>query len=227
MPYTVFLYLAIFLAFTGVHLYASKIRRASLRMATKPVILLAILGMYLEYVHYAGADPSAIVVFALVMSWLGDVLLIPDGVKWFSAGGVAFLLSHLLFIFAYNESGIVFSAISPAVIVLVSLVYAVTVCLVFAKLRPSLPKGLFYPMFAYLLTNGAMNCFAWFRLFSGSCSTLCGLITGIGALLFFISDCTLFFVRFDKKFPIKSHFTVMLTYSVGEFLIALGFMLLA
>ena len=61
----------------------------------------------------------------------------------------------------------------------------------------------------------------------GSCSTLCGLITGIGALLFFISDCTLFFVRFDKKFPIKSHFTVMLTYSVGEFLIALGFMLLA
>ncbi|MDO5001538.1 MAG: lysoplasmalogenase [Eubacteriales bacterium] len=220
MSYTVFLYLAIFLAFTGVHLYASKIRRASLRMATKPVILLAILGMYLEYVHYAGADPSAIVVFALVMSWLGDVLLIPDGVKWFSAGGVAFLLSHLLFIFAYNESGIVFSAISPAVIVLVSLVYAVTVCLVFAKLRPSLPKGLFYPMFAYLLTNGAMNCFAWFRLF-------CGLITGIGALLFFISDCTLFFVRFDKKFPIKSHFTVMLTYSVGEFLIALGFMLLA
>ena len=161
------------------------------------------------------------------MSWLGDMLLIPDGVKWFSSGGVAFLLSHLLFIFAYNESGIVFSAISPVVIVLVSLVYAVTVCLVFSKLRPSLPKGLFYPMFAYLLTNGAMNCFAWFRLLSGSCSTLCGLITGIGALLFFISDCTLFFVRFDKKFPIKSHFTVMLTYSVGEFLIALGFMLLA
>ena len=101
------------------------------------------------------------------MSWLGDMLLIPDGVKWFSSGGVAFLLSHLLFIFAYNESGIVFSAISPVVIVLVSLVYAVTVCLVFSKLRPSLPKGLFYPMFAYLLTNGAMNCFAWFRLLSG------------------------------------------------------------
>ena len=179
MPYIVFLYLAIFLVFTGVHLYASRIGRASLRMATKPVILLAILGMYLEYVHFVGADPSALVVFAFVMSWLGDMLLIPDGVKWFSSGGVAFLLSHLLFIFAYNESGIVFSAISPVVIVLVSLVYAVTVCLVFSKLRPSLPKGLFYPMFAYLLTNGAMNCFAWFRLLSGSCSTLCGLITGI------------------------------------------------
>lgn len=36
MPYGVFLYLAIFIVFTGIHLYASRIRRASLRMATKP-----------------------------------------------------------------------------------------------------------------------------------------------------------------------------------------------
>lgn len=224
--YTVWLYFAIFVIFTAVHLYASYIKRDSLRAPTKPVILLAILGMYLEWAHSHGADPSAFVVFALVTSWLGDVFLIPKGIKWFTAGGISFGVSHILFILAYKESGIIFSAINPFVIVLISLVYAAAVVIIFKNLKRSLPKPLFYPMFFYLMANGAMNAFAWFRLLSGSCSFLSGLVTGIGALMFFVSDCTLFFVRFDKNSPIKNHFLVMLTYSVGEFLIVLGLMLL-
>lgn len=226
MLYLIHLYFAIFAVFTAVHLYASYIKRDSLRGPTKTVILLAILGMYLEWVHFHNIDPSVFVVFALITSWLGDVLLIPKGVKWFTIGGISFWISHFLFIFAYWESGIVFSAINPVFIVLIALVYTVTVCILFKKLKPSLPKPLFYPMFFYLLTNGAMNAFAWFRLLSGSCSLLSGLITGIGALLFFISDSSLFFVRFDKNSPLKTHFLVMLTYSIGEFLIVLGLMLL-
>lgn len=224
--YLVYTYLAVFAVFTALHLYGSYIKKDSLRAPTKPVILLAILGMYLEYTRFKGADPSALIAFALLMSWIGDVLLIPKGVKWFTAGGITFWISHLLFILAYKESGIVFNAISPVLIVLISLVYAVTVCILFKKLKPSLPKALFYPMFFYLMTNGAMNVFAWFRLLSGSCSLISGLVTGIGALLFFISDSSLFFVRFDKNSPVKSHFLVMLTYSIGEFMIVLGLMLL-
>lgn len=226
MLYLVYTYLAMFVVFTGVHLYASLIKRDSLRGPTKVVILLAILGVYLEWMHYKGADPSAILVFALLTSWLGDVLLIPKGVKWFTLGGIAFWASHFLFIFAYYKSGVNFAAFSPVWIAVIALVYAVTVCILFRKLKPWLPKPLFYPMFLYLLTNGAMNSFAWFRLLSGSCSLLSGIITGVGALLFFISDCSLFFVRFDKECPIKSHFPVMLTYSIGELLIVLGFMLM-
>lgn len=227
MPYTVFLYLVIFIAFTGVHLYASKIKRASLRMATKPIILLAILGFYLEYVHFAGAEPSLFLILAIVTSWLGDVLLIPSGKSWFTAGGIAFLISHLLFMLAYIEAGILFAALNPVTVILIVIVYAATVCAVFRLLRQHLPKSLFYSMFAYLLTNAAMNCFAWFRLLSGSCSFIFGFLTAIGALLFFISDCMLFFIRFDKKFRTRSHFLVMLTYSVGVFLIVFGLMMFA
>ena len=226
MAYLVWLYFAIFAVFTAVHLYASYIKKDSLRAPTKPVILLAILGMYLEWTRLQGADPSAFVVFALITSWLGDVLLIPKGVKWFTAGGISFWFSHFLFILAYKESGIVFSSISPLVIVLIALVYAVAATIIFKNLKRSLPKPLFYPMYLYLLTNGAMNAFAWFRLLSGSCSLLSGIITGLGAVMFFVSDSTLFFVRFDKNCPIKSHFAVMLTYSIGELLIVLGLMLL-
>ena len=226
MLYLVWMYVALFAIFTGIHLYGSYIKKDALRGPTKVVILLAILGMYLEFAHYKGADPSMFVVFAILTSWLGDVLLIPKGVKWFTAGGIAFWISHFLFIFAYIESGIVFSKLNPIVVVLISLVYAVTVVILFSKLKKSLPKALFYPMFLYLLTNGAMNVFAWFRLLSGSCTLLGGILTGIGALMFFISDSSLFFVRFDKNSKIKSHFIVMLTYSLGEFLIVLGLMFL-
>lgn len=226
MTYLVWMYFGMYIVFTGLHLYASYIQRDSLRAPTKVVILLAILGMYLTYAHCVGATPSMFVVFALVTSWLGDVFLIPKGVKWFIIGGIFFWISHFLFIVAYSESGIVFSAINPIIAAAIALVYVAVVVFVFSKLKDSLPRGLYYPMFFYLLTNGAMNVFAWFRLLSGSCSLLSGLATGIGALLFFASDSSLFFVRFHKDKPIKTHFFVMLTYSLGELLITLGLMLL-
>ncbi len=224
--YLVYTYAALFVIFTAAHLYGSYIKRDSLRGPTKTVILLAILGMYLEFTRVQGVDPSALLVFAILTSWLGDVLLIPKGVKWFTAGGIAFWISHFLFIFAYCESGIVFANINVWAIILIALVYATVCVILFTKLKEHLPKPLFYPMFLYLLTNGAMNTFAWFRLLSGSCSVISGIITGVGALLFFISDCTLFFVRFNKNCRIKSHFPVMLCYSIGEFLIVLGLMLI-
>lgn len=226
MNYLVWLYLAVFAVFTGTHLYASYIKKDGLRAPTKTVILLALLGFYLEFMHSHGAEPSALVVFALVTSWLGDVLLIPHGVKWFTAGGISFWISHFLFILAYCESGIDFSALNPAVCVIIALAYAATVVFLFTKLKEHLPKLLFYPMFLYLLTNGAMNVFAWFRLLSGSCSLVSGLVTALGALMFFTSDCTLFFVRFNKNCRIKSHFAVMLTYCLGELLIVVGLILL-
>lgn len=224
MLYLIFMYGLLLVVFTALHLYGSYHKRDGLRGPTKVVILLAILGMYLEWTRYNGSDPSALLVFALVTSWLGDVLLIPKGVKWFTAGGILFWISHFLFIFAYVESGIVFSKLNPVVVAAIAVVYAAVVVFLFGKLRDHLPKAIYYPMFFYLLTNGAMNVFAWLRLLSGSCTPLGGVLTGFGALLFFISDSSLFFVRFHKNSRLKTHFIVMLTYIIGEFLIVLGLM---
>ena len=78
-------------------------------------------------------------------------------------------------------------------------------------------------MVPLLLLNGAMNCFAWFR--SMSAGGTAAVITAVGALMFYVSDCSLFFVRFDKNSRLKTHFLVMLTYSLGELLIVLGLIL--
>ncbi len=208
-------FLAVFLVSTGIHLYASFKKDTKLRNITKPFILLSLLGFYVLTARNVYWE----IILALFFSWLGDVLLIPKGTKWFTAGGIAFMISHAFFIAGYCRE-IVFTSIPLALIILLAVFFAVTVAFIFSKLKPHLPKALFYPMFLYLLINGAMNCFAIFRLVSNP--TLPTIVTAVGAALFFVSDTTLFFVRFNKESSLKSHFIVMLTYSVGELLIVLG-----
>ncbi len=208
-------FLAVFVLSTAVHLYASLKQDRRLRNLTKPFLLLSLLGFYV----LAARTPAAAIILALLFSWIGDVLLMPRGVKWFTAGGIAFMISHAFFIAGYCRD-VDFAKIAPALIVFLAVFFSAAVAFVFSRLRPHLPKALFGPMFLYLLINGAMNCFAIFRCVS--LNTAAGLTTAIGAALFFVSDCSLFFVRFKKESRLKTHFLVMLTYSVGELLIVLG-----
>ena len=96
---------------------------------------------------------------------------------------------------------------------------------VMQKVAPSTPKSMVKPMGAYLLTNSTMNLLALIRMYS--LRDLSSVVVYVGALLFFISDCTLFFVRYyrDPEVIFKKHFTVMLTYLAGEFFITLGILM--
>ena len=210
-----YVFLAVFIIATAIHLYASLKQDKKMRNMTKPFILLALPGFYV----LAARVPSTFIILALIFSWLGDVLLMPKGVKWFTAGGIAFMISHVFFILGYLKD-VNFAAIPVWLVILLAVFFVTVVTYIFSKLKPHLPKALFYPMFLYLLINGAMNCFAIFRWVSvPSAATL---TTAIGAALFFISDSSLFFVRFNKDSRLKTHFLVMLTYSIGELLIVLG-----
>lgn len=208
----------LFVISTVVHLYASLKNDKKLRDLSKPFILLTLLGFYCFSVERI----SLTVVLALVFSWLGDVLLMPKGVKWFTAGGISFMISHFFFILSYLKS-IDFTKVGILPIVCLAGFFFAVVTFIFSRLRPYLPKTLFYPMYLYLLINGAMNCFALFRYLSDP--SLAGIVTAIGAALFFISDSTLFFVRFKKDGKLRTHFLVMFTYAIGEFLIVLGLIL--
>lgn len=205
----------IFLIATAIHLFASLKKNRKLRNQTKPFILLALAAFYCFSVE----EINPFVVLALFFSWLGDVLLMPDGIKWFTCGGISFMISHFFFILSYLKD-VDFNRISPFVIAALGLFFFVLVSFIFTKLKPYLPKALFWPMYLYLMINGMMNCFAIFRFLSDPSKA--GIVTLIGAALFFISDTALFFVRFNKNSRLKTHFLVMLTYSIGEFLIVLG-----
>ena len=207
--------LIIFIVSTSIHLFASARKDKPLRDKTKPFILLALLAFYCLCVNKIAWS----VVLALIFSWLGDVLLIPKGIKWFTIGGISFMVSHFFFVLSYLKY-IDFTKINSLWIIMLGAFFFVLVCFIFSRLKPHLPKALFYPMALYLLINGTMNCFAIFRYLSEPSKG--ALITVIGAILFFISDASLFFVRFKKDSRLKTHFLVMLTYSIGELLIVLG-----
>ena len=209
------IYLALFAVMTVLHLYASLKKDQYFRGLTKTTLLLLLLGFYLESV----SAPCYALVAALLFSWAGDTLLLGKGIKWFTAGGIAFMVSHVLFIVTYCGY-FDFAKVPTVAIILLAAVFVAAVCVVFKYLRPHLMKQIVAPMFLYLLINGAMNCFALFRLIASP--TPGAIVTAIGAVLFFVSDTALFFVRFNKHSRMKSHFLVMLTYTLGEFLIVLG-----
>lgn len=215
-----YVFLGIFLIVSGLHLYARLTRRAKLRDITKIFILPMLVLMYL----FGASVINIFVVIALVACWLGDVLLIKHGIKWFALGGLSFGIGHVFFIIAYNQY-ITYSSIPIFLLIIIPLIIVGAVAIVLIKLKPYIKKVLFIPTIAYLLANASMNVFASFRLVSSiaSSSAFVGpLLTVIGAILFLVSDCSLFFVRFNKNSIMKTHFLVMLTYSLGELLIVLG-----
>lgn len=213
-----YLMLVVFFIATSIHLYASLKRNQFLRNISKPWILLSLLGFYI----FSVKEVKATIVLALIFSWIGDLFLIKKGVKWFTIGGISFMISHFFFILSYAKY-IDYSQLNNIVVSLLILLFVVSSSIIFKFLRPYLPKGLFYPMYVYLIINGLMNCFAWFR--SMCTSGAASVITALGALLFYISDSSLFFVRFDSNSKLKTHFLVMLTYSIGELMIVLGLIL--
>lgn len=210
-----YVFLVFFIIFTSVHLYASIRKDQRIRNITKPMILLSLMGFYI----FGARSFSWTALLALLFSWIGDILLMHRGVKWFISGGIAFMMSHVFFIARYMQD-IDFGRVPILLIICFAVLFTASVIMVFSKLTKHLPGGLAAPMFLYLLLNGAMNCFAVYRCVS--VPNLMTVLTALGALLFFISDATLFIVRFHKRSRMKSHFVVMLTYSLGELLIVLG-----
>ena len=216
-----YIFLALFAVASGVHLYHSWKDESKKRAVTKPMLLIFLLLFYL----FAAKQPNYILVAAIITSWLGDVLLIPKGNGWFTAGGIFFLISHITFIAVYVPH-IAFESVKWYIVVPVAIVYLAIALKIILSVKKNTPKIMVVPMYLYLIANSTMNVFALMQLLSNM--NFASLIAYIGAVFFFASDCTLFLVRYHEKKDIifKKHFTVMLTYLLGEFLITLGILLL-
>ena len=219
--------LIFFFAFSAVHLYHSWKDDGENRKKTKPFLLLFLLAFYIFGTLAGDERLNRELVLALLTSWLGDVLLIPKGHVWFTVGGISFGASHIFFILVYT-SHIVFQGLPLWLLIPVALLYYGIAFAVIRAVSPTTPKIMVGPMYLYLLANATMNVFALMQLLTNHSAG--ALIAFFGAILFFISDCTLFLVRYYKKnenLIFHKHFTVMLTYLLGEFLIVLGVMLQA
>ena len=126
-----YIFLAIFIVSTAFHLYASLRKETKKRNISKPFIILSLLGFYV----LAARQVSAAIVIALILSWIGDVLLIPKGIKWFTAGGISFMIGHFFFILGYLKD-IDFASIPVFLIILLAIFFTAAVLFIFSKLKP-------------------------------------------------------------------------------------------
>ena len=214
------IFLALYVVVSCIHLFHSWSDDPK-RRYSKPFLLIL---LTLYYVFSADKLSWALLC-ALLTSWLGDVLLIPKGTKWFVAGGISFLFCHMFFVIVYFPAVVWQSVIWWILIPAAILYYGVSVRLTLT-IRHNVPTAVLIPMIFYLIMNSTMNLFALAQLMT--LRNAGSVIAYIGALSFFISDCTLYLVRYhdNKNLIFKKHFTVMLTYLLGEALITVGMLMI-
>lgn len=213
-----YIILALFLLAAALNLAGTKEGRGKLFAATKP-FLLSLLCLYCVTRTYP--EPDLLLSAALLACFLGDVLLMPKGTGWFVAGGLSFFAGHIMLsvIFAGRAdlSHLPLWALIPAAAIYLAAAYAVI-----SRCRKDTPIPMLIPMFLYLLCNLATNLFAlaWLVASPGIWQAT----AYAGAAMFFISDCALFLLRFEKERErfFKTNFFVMLTYISGVLLITLG-----
>lgn len=211
------LFLVLYLAVSAVHLYGCLKKDQTVRNITKPLLMPLLAGFYI----FAAPSIEWMVVLLIATSWLGDLLLMLKGMKWFITGGVSFLGTHVLLVILYLRN-ISFSYEGLIVALLYILMGAGLLRSEQKWLNRYMPKPTIWMMIAYLAGNITMNLFAALQ----AVSSLNGgsVLILLGALLFLASDSLLFMVRFDKKLPFYGqHFNVMLTYTLAKLLIVLGF----
>ena len=126
------------------------------------------------------------VVAALVLSWWGDVLLIPRARAAFALGLASFLAGHLAFAGGFVARGVSLPWLLATAVVLVA-----PALVVLRWLAPHVPDALRLPVRAYVVAISSMVACAfgtWAHAGGG------GLL--LGALMFFVSDLAVARERF-------------------------------
>jgi uncharacterized membrane protein YhhN len=129
----------------------------------------------------AGALDSAYgrwVLAALVLSWLGDVLLLGRARPLFLGGLVAFLLAHLAYSAAFGVRGI-----SPAMTGLAAALAVLPAIVVLKWLRSYVDREMWPPVVAYTVVISAMVALA-----AGTVAEEWSTPILAGAVMFYLSD---------------------------------------
>ncbi len=213
-----YVFIGLFFTATAFNLIGTRKGLEKFAKYSKP-FLMSLLCLYCVFKGLP--DPNMLLIFALFACWLGDILINPQNTKWFIIGGAAFAIGHVLFICTFAQK-IDFSSISFAAVIPVTVVYVAVSALVIYLCRKKAPKFMLLPLLIYLLCNTATSIFA-LCLVTESFS-IWHLISFLGAVLFFVSDCALFLLQFDSgkhKF-FETDLFVMSTYISGLFMIAIG-----
>jgi len=185
--------------------------QSSLYMLVKPLLMVSLL-FYFTTGSMGYPKWRIPVMFALIFSWLGDVLLLSDDL--FMAGLAAFLVAHIFYIVAYHKTGAASGELKP----MDSIKLAVLGVILIAVLYPHL-GGMLIPVLVYAMVLLGMALWAHKR--RGATSARSFMLVSSGAILFVISDGLIAVNKFAVEIPAE-RILVMSTYIAAQYLIVRG-----
>lgn len=172
-------------------------------------------GLFLYVAWLRGPDSAydSWIVAGLVLSFVGDLALIPRARRWFVAGLAAFLLAHVAYVAAFAgvtaQSSLPWAAL--AVIVAVSLA-------AYLHFRPHL-GAMHAPVVAYIVVISLMLAVAWTLALQRQDAF--GWQVAAGATLFYLSDISVARRRFTPGAGFATRAIGLPAYYAGQFLLAL------
>lgn len=204
----ILLILLLFIGYLGLVFFEHEDIASSIKPLLVPALLYSFYASVKEKGNYK-------IIGALVLSTLGDILLIFDGRPFFILGLLSFLLAHVSYVLIFRSR--VGTIKLDFYIVLCSL-FILSYYFFFMKfLWPHL-GAMRIPVLAYALVISVMLWMA-LQLLRGTSSFRWHIV--LGALFFVVSDSLLSIQLFYSSFEL-AHFYVMLTYLLAQFLLVFG-----
>jgi uncharacterized membrane protein YhhN len=183
----------------------------------KPLLMITLGGYFIQRTTSIQVKLKTPVLFALVFSWLGDVLLMfqhKDSL-FFILGLVSFLIAHIFYIVFFHKlkgTENIKSRIWPLAVIVIY--YSVLIFF----LSPHL-GDLKIPVRIYGIVISLMLMLALHMIFIKN--RIAGQLLALGGLLFVISDSLLAIDKFYQSFQ-AAGFLVMITYAAAQFLLVEG-----
>lgn len=201
------------------NLYANLKGIRKLEYITKPLLMLLIGCMYI-----AGTDNiSCLWLAGIVLSLAGDILLMFP--KLFVPGGISFGFSHICYTVYLLTKSPDAKARDYLITVSALFVYILISFILFRIIRDGLDRQLRFPYFLYLFVNACTNVSAILVLLTAA--SWHSVICVSGAVLFYLSDCILFYGMAGKVKNKRNilNVCVMATYIAAQFMLTLGIIL--
>ena len=213
-----------FFAVSILNLLEQVIETGWLDLATKPLLMIALLTFYLLGRKEKSSRLSRYMTAALLFSWFGDILLMLQGKidRIFVLGLASFLIAHVFYIFSYklavyDEPELINKTFIRTRIAFLLFIGGSLLYLLYPYLG-----DLLLPVVLYTLVIVTMGIFALIR--RGWTVEKSFIMVYSGALLFISSDAMIAINKFMSPI-IQARLLIMATYIAAQFLIVRGILL--
>lgn len=211
-----------FFLISAIHLFSLLLPTgtALVESVSKVLLLPSLIVVFFRLTRGRVDHQRKFVLAALVLSWLGDVALLFQGISnsYFLLGLLSFLVAHICYVIAFNLS------LSPSRVSLLQrspwlvLIFFGYGMFMFLLIRNGL-GALLLPVLIYMAVILAMGVSALNRFGKAASRSFWPVM--LGALLFILSDSLLALNKFREPFSYSS-FMIMLSYILAQFFIVLG-----